>query len=177
MKDVKLLLLFGLLFFSVITVLNIVKYVRTRKGFAKTLAGLVMVFLTAVIYFEIYALLMPALIAFFLMSVYAIVDIFTGKTLPEEIAEELERIERKPKWHDILTWKPLLILRDKFGNTVATITYSAFMSALGVVGFFALATVFELPVSMATIGALAMTMFVIYGLSIYKALKRLEMKG
>jgi len=174
LKNAKFVILFGLIFFSIMTVLNLVKYVRTRKRIMPTLAGLVMVFVTAVIYFEIYVLIIPALIAFFLVGMYAIVDVLAGKTFPEEIAEKLERIEREPKWYDFLTWKPLLTLRDKFGNLIATIVYSVVMSALVVVGFIALATMFELPIHMATVGVLAMVMFVSYSLNIYRALKRLE---
>ena len=174
MKDAKLVILFGLIFFSIMTVLNLVKYVRTKKRITPTLIGLVMVFVTAVIYFEIYVLMIPALIAFFLMGMYAIVDVLAGKTFPEEIAEKLERIKREPKWYDFLTWKPLLTLKDKFGNLTATIIYSVFISALVVVGYIAMATIFDLPVSMATAGVLAMVMFVSYSLNIYRALKRLE---
>ena len=172
--ELNLVPLLGLIFFSIVTVLNLVKYIRTRKRIMPTLAGLVMVFLTAVIYFRIDILIIPALLIFFLVCLYAIADKFADKTLTEEIAEKLERIVREPKWYDFLTWKPLLILRGKFGDTLATVAYSVLISALVVVGYVTLSKLSELQVSMAVAGILVMIAFVTCSLNIYCALKRLE---
>ena len=170
----ELVPLLGLIFFSIMTVINFVKYVRTRKRIMPTLAGLVMVFVTVVIYFRINILIIPALLIFFLVSIYAIADKFAGKTLTEEIAEKLKRIEKKPRWYDFLMWKPLLILRDKFGDTLATVTYSVLISALTVVGYVTLSKLSELQVSIVVAGILAIIAFVTCSLNIYCALKRLE---
>ena len=173
LETVKFILLFGLIFFSIATVFNLIKCVRRRKGFLPVFAGFVMVFVIIVVYFEIYALFIPALIIFLLTGVLAFVDAIVGKNFSNALAEELERVERD-RGLKYIAWKPLLILRAKFGNSVATVLYSTFISSLIAVVFYTIAVAIGLPVSPATAEVLAVIMFFMYCPNIYRALKNVE---
>jgi hypothetical protein len=73
-----------------------------------------------------------------------------------------------------IAWKPLLILRARFGNLVATVLYSTFISSLIAVVFYTIAVAIRLPVSPTTAEVLAVIMFFMYCPNIYRALKNVE---
>jgi len=173
LESVKWVLLFGLVFFSIATVLNLIKYIRKRRGFLPVFAGFVMVFVITVVYFEVYALFIPALIIFLLTGVLAFVDAIVGKNFSNNLTEELKRVE-SDRGLKYLTWKPLLILRVKFGNLIATILYSTLISAFIAVAFYTIAVTIKLPVSPTTAVVLAVVMFLMYCPNIYRALKNVE---
>ncbi len=166
----KVLLLLGLAFFSITAVFN---FKKLKKNPIPFLLNAVVLFVIVVFYFEITWLFISAYVLFFLAGLIAIADIIAGKTIPETIVEKLKGVEGEFKWYDIFTWKPLLPLRRKFGNLIASMIYSACISGSTAIIFYIIAPRFKGSVAV----VLGATVFVTYSLNIYRALKKLDLSN
>lgn len=128
----KEILIFGILFFALMTVYNLIVSIRRKESFMPAIVGFFMTLVALLIFFEQF---LYATLFFIALVIVAVVKRSeTSKILEGKISQELEKIDSKEplKLKDFLGWKGWAKIALKHGAKKAAFFYASFV-AIGII--------------------------------------------